>query len=709
MPTIRDVATHAGVSRATVSRVIQGSKNVNPVTRAKVQKVIDELGYVPSAVARGLRSKRTRSLALVVSDVTNVFFTTVARGVEDVAQEQDYSVLLCNTDEDQAKQDRYIDFLISQQVDGVIIAPYAWDARHLDKLRRRRIPTVIIDRRIDGWDVDSVTSDSVSGDRALVKHLIDLGHTSIALISGPTSTSTAEDRVAGYCLAFAQAGLEVDTRLIRQGEYRTTSGEELAGELLDEGLRPTAIFAANNVIAVGVVDALEKRNLRIPQDIALVCYDDLPNASHLFPFLTVVTQPAYDMGANAAQLLLSRLDSEVELQPRHVVLPSRLIVRYSCGSTLSNGGRCPLSLPFPKDPSMRSELVKPLRPEESRDLHSCVPQELSPIASRRRRLPDAVKPDLRRLLKTLQHEQPDRVPHIELNVNNQRVYEYVLERDLGYDLGTSRGETPAITPEDQVEFALRLGMDAVACHFDWQSNGLAPAELESPPSLASQLSSFERYLRTVQGTGVGIIASFRSFMDVALFVENDPDAADSLMETVLGWQARVMRMVCDRFAEDLALVLVRDDIAGMPGLSAASPQHWERYSERMRRLIAPAREHGKLVALQSNGRLDGMLTQVQDIGFSAVHPTAHDFNDLLAMRERWHGKIALIGNIPTELLALASPAEIEEATRQACTQLGPGGGYVLSTSAGISPDVPPENFVAMIQAVHRHGRLKSSG
>ena len=185
MPTISDVARQAGVSPATVSRVIQGAKNVSPATREKVQRVIENLGYVPSAVAQSLRSKRTRSLALVVSDITNTFWTTVARGVEDVAQRHGYSVLFCNSDENLNKQDQYLDLLISQQVDGVIIAPFDSDARHLDKLRQRSIPTVVIDRRITGWDVDSVLSDSLAGARALVQHLIGLGHEQIAIVSGP--------------------------------------------------------------------------------------------------------------------------------------------------------------------------------------------------------------------------------------------------------------------------------------------------------------------------------------------------------------------------------------------------------------------------------------------------------------------------------------------------------------------------------------------
>jgi LacI family transcriptional regulator len=346
LATITDVAKLAGVSPVTVSRVINDAPLVNSRTRARVEEAIRELGYVPNVAAASLRSKRTRSLALILPDVTNTFWTTVARGVEDTAQSHGYSVFLCNTDEDLAKQARYLEFVTSQRVDGVVIAPCDRNASNLARLRDRDIPTVIIDRGIDGWDTDTVRGDSLSGAYALTKHLIGLDHRRIAIISGPHNTSTAEDRVTGYCAALAEAGIAPDPRLIQRGEYRTTSGEALACQLLDEDPRPTAIFAANNAIAMGVIDAAAKRGLRIPQDLALVCFDDLPSISHLFPFLTVVVQPVYEMGVNAAQLLLSRLAAASPLDPRHIVLPTCMIVRHSCGARLHRNDYLALSLPL---------------------------------------------------------------------------------------------------------------------------------------------------------------------------------------------------------------------------------------------------------------------------------------------------------------------------------------------------------------------------
>jgi len=357
--TIRDVAKRAGVAPVTVSRVMNDAPNVNAETRQRVEQAISDLGYVPNVAARSLRSRRTRSLAFVVPDITNAFWTTVARGAEDAAQSHGYSVLLCNTDENLTKQQRYLDIIVSQRVDGIIIAPCSTDADQLATLRDHGIMTVVIDRRIEGWDVDTVCGDSLSGAYALTRHLIDLGHTRIAMLSGPKDTSTAEDRIEGYRLALEESGIEPDPRLIRRGGYSMPTGRDLAGQLLDEGLSPTAIFAANNSIALGVVEAAGARGLRIPADLALVCFDDYPYVASFFPFLTIVAQPAYDMGKQAAKLLLNRLESRVPLEPRHLVLPVQLVIRHSCGSTIGSGGSSVLNLPL-KD--LAGARVVPVRP-----------------------------------------------------------------------------------------------------------------------------------------------------------------------------------------------------------------------------------------------------------------------------------------------------------------------------------------------------------
>jgi LacI family transcriptional regulator len=331
MTTIGDVAKRAGVSKVTVSRVLNGASNVNAQTRERVQQAIAELQYLPNLAARSLRSRQTQTVALVVPDITNVFWTTVARGAEDTAQRRGYSVLLGNTDENPDKQQSYLSAMLQQKVDGVMIAPTNSDAERMGPLRDRQIPTVVIDRKLNGWEVDAVRGDSAGGARSLTEHLLGLGYNHIAMITGPRGASTAEERVGGYALALRKAGLPVDKRLVRWGEFRVAWGERLAGEILDEELRPDAIFAANNAVALGVLECLIKRGLRVPQDIALVCFDEMADVARLFQFFSVASQPAYEIGSLAAARLIDRIQGIEKGAPAEQILPSRLTLRYSCG------------------------------------------------------------------------------------------------------------------------------------------------------------------------------------------------------------------------------------------------------------------------------------------------------------------------------------------------------------------------------------------
>ena len=338
MTTIHDVAKSAGVSPITVSRVVNRLENVRPDTRARVEKAIEELGYVRNLAASSLRSNETYTLALILPDITNSFWTTVARGVEDAAQKDGYSVLLCNTDEKPEKFTKYLDTVLQQRVDGVMLVPVTNDSLHLSQLGNRNVPTVILDRRVPNWAGDSVTCDSIAASRALVQHLLKLGHTRIAIISGPAATSTAEDRVAGYCLAMSQAGIPLDPSLIMRGEYRFSSGQAMAHNLVHSGLEPTAIIATNNAIAEGVLEELKSEGKKIPGDMAVVCFDEISEMERFFPFLTIITQPAYDIGFKATQLLLSRIKSNDPLPGRQVILPTQLVLRYSCGRFLKQSG-----------------------------------------------------------------------------------------------------------------------------------------------------------------------------------------------------------------------------------------------------------------------------------------------------------------------------------------------------------------------------------
>jgi LacI family transcriptional regulator len=334
MPNIRDVARRAGVSTVTVSRVINNSDAVSDDTREKVQQVIEELGYVPNLLARGLRSKRTNTLALVITDITNPFWTTVARGVEDKAIEDGFSVILCNTDEDPEKQESYIEILVRKRVDGVVIAPVNRDVSALSAFSRHGIPYVVIDARIEGIDTDLVLGDSVGGAYGLVNHLADLGHRRIAIIAGPEQAPTAQDRLSGYLQALQEWDIPVEDELIKHGSFDQDSGYELTLELLHLAQRPTALFAGNNVMGLGALIALQEHGVRVPEDMALVAFDELPLLSVLHPFLTVADQQPYEMGTIATQLLLERLTGKRQ-ERREIMLEAKLILRESSGTRIA--------------------------------------------------------------------------------------------------------------------------------------------------------------------------------------------------------------------------------------------------------------------------------------------------------------------------------------------------------------------------------------
>ena len=313
----------------TVSRVINDSGYVSPEARARVQGAIAELGYMPNVLARQLRSKRTKTIALVLTDIANPFFTTIARGVEDAARDQGYAVMFCNTDESETEEMEYVRVLIQRQVDGVLLVPATDSSASLQLLNKHGLPVVVLDRRLTAGRVDEVRTDSEAGAYVVVRHLLDLGHRRIAVLTGPETVSTAVDRVAGYRRAMAEEGLRPDDGLVVFGGYNEASGYEMTRLILAAEPRPTAIFAANNFIAFGAIGALREAGLRAPEDMSIAVFDDLPPGWVFDPFLTVVSQPAYEIGKQAAELMLERLAGKAPVEPRTIVLPSELIIRRS--------------------------------------------------------------------------------------------------------------------------------------------------------------------------------------------------------------------------------------------------------------------------------------------------------------------------------------------------------------------------------------------
>lgn len=331
MSTIREVAERAGVSTMTVSRVINKSGYVSPGARSRVEAAIAEMGYVPNALARSLRFKQTKTLALVLSDITNPFFTTIARGVEDVANHHGFNVIFGNTDESETKQAEYLTILVQKQVDGVLLVPARSTDGSITFVQSRRVPTVVLDRRVPDSLVDGVRCDSEQGAYDLVQLMLGLGHSRIAILNGPPEVSTAADRLAGYRRALTEAGLAIDPTLILHDRFTQDAGYLMAKQVLAIAPRPTALFAANNFIAIGAYRALRDAGLRVPEDMAMVAFDDLPSTLVLEPFLTVAAQPAYEMGRRATELLLERLAGDGPPNCQEIVLPVEIIQRRSSG------------------------------------------------------------------------------------------------------------------------------------------------------------------------------------------------------------------------------------------------------------------------------------------------------------------------------------------------------------------------------------------
>ncbi|MBV1854856.1 LacI family DNA-binding transcriptional regulator [Catellatospora tritici] len=327
MATIYDVAKLAGVSAATVSRVVNGRASVDAILATRVQQAMRELDYRPNALARNLRRRQTSIWAVIISDIGNPFFTSMVRGIEDVAQGAGYSVVLCNSDEDPAKEARYVAAALEEQMAGVIISS-AGKAANVNRLLESSTPVVAIDREVRGAAVDTVMVDNEHGAELAVEHLIEAGYERIACISGPRKLPTAQQRLRGYQRALRAHRRSADEDMVRSGDYRQEGGYQAMAALLDEGGRPDAIFAANNLMTIGALECLADRGISVPDQMGVVGFDDIPWAHLVRPSLTTVAQPTYELGRTAALLLAERI-AEPSRPPSTVTLRTELKVRAS--------------------------------------------------------------------------------------------------------------------------------------------------------------------------------------------------------------------------------------------------------------------------------------------------------------------------------------------------------------------------------------------
>lgn len=331
MVSIYDIAKRAACSTMTVSRVINNTGRISEKTRQRVKAIMEEMNYVPNQAARSLVLQQTKLISLLITDITNPFYTTLARGAEDAAQRSGYQVMFSNSDENVEKERAYIDTILSMRVDGVLIAPAGDKSlEHLNRLKHHKIPFVLVDREVPGIESDRILGDSKEGSKLLMEHLIALGHRRIAFINGSQHISTARMRRLGYLESLKLHDLHVDERIMFDTSYVHLDAEPLVNQLLSlaKDEQPTAIFAANNFITLSVIRAIRARGLRVPEDFSIVCFDDLDPEYIVDPFLTIAAQPAYDFGRIGMQMLIDRIQGTSDAY-RSVLLPSRLMVRHS--------------------------------------------------------------------------------------------------------------------------------------------------------------------------------------------------------------------------------------------------------------------------------------------------------------------------------------------------------------------------------------------
>ncbi|WP_128429035.1 LacI family DNA-binding transcriptional regulator [Streptomyces cyaneus] len=365
MATMADVARSAGVSVATVSHVLNGTRPVLPHTRQAVLDAMDELGYTPNTLARSLVTSRTRSIGLAVSAISNPYFTEILQGVEAAALEHGYSLLIADPHDDPEHERKVVQLLHERRVDGMIIAASADPRELIAYLGRHKVPTVLLDRVVDTTadgspHFDQVCADSAEPVARLVTHLADLGHRRIALVAGLPGLSTTGERLAGYRDGLASAGLAFDEHLLVHGDSESAGAEQATAALLSLASPPTALVTANNAMTIGALRALRDRGLSVPDDIALCCFDDFAWADLFSPRLTAIAQPSREMGAHAVRVLLDRLASP-DRAARTVRLPCTFMHRTSCGCPEQPRGAGTSAKP--EIPEVREIAARPEKPD----------------------------------------------------------------------------------------------------------------------------------------------------------------------------------------------------------------------------------------------------------------------------------------------------------------------------------------------------------
>jgi len=327
--TIKDVAKLAGVHPSTVSRVINDDSRISEKTKIKVVQVIQKLGYSPNAIARGLKTKKTQTIGMLIPDISNPFFADLARGVEDAANENSYNVILCNSDEKLEKERTYLEVLKEKRVDGLILCTAHIRDKSILKLEKKKFPYVLVSRDIAGLDKNCIIVNDIVGGAMATEYLIKLGHRKIAHITGSYKVRSAINRLEGYKIALEKNHIKYKEALVEEGDFKIMGGFQAMEKLLKLPELPTAIFAANDLLAMGAIQAIQKKKYHIPNDFCIIGFDDIKLASFIYPALTTIRQPMLEMGKKAVKTLLSIIRGG-KFNQKKIVLQPKLIVRESC-------------------------------------------------------------------------------------------------------------------------------------------------------------------------------------------------------------------------------------------------------------------------------------------------------------------------------------------------------------------------------------------
>jgi len=336
MSTIKDVASLAKVSTTTVSHVINNTRVVSSELRDRVQQAMQRLDYHPNALARSLRSGSTKTIGLIIPDISNLFFAETSRYIEDYGNAEGFSVILCNTDDKLEKESSYIEVLIEKKVDGIIFISAGDSTKNLKRLRSLRVPVVVADRDVKDFPVDVILVNNLAGGFMATNYLIQLGHKEIAHIAGPSTITPSAQRTEGYLSAMQQHGLQVKPKFVFEGDFRIESGERAMQALLTQPSLPTAIFVSNDMMAFGAIRALYDRDIKIPEDISIIGFDDTLLTKSFIPPLTTIAQPIRQLAELIVKTLVKRInESKLSLDAKQMnyerqILEVSIVERNSC-------------------------------------------------------------------------------------------------------------------------------------------------------------------------------------------------------------------------------------------------------------------------------------------------------------------------------------------------------------------------------------------